>query len=202
MNTPTHVAGNTLDQVITSIDLNVNDIFTDRSVKSDHYAVIFSITSASPGAPKQSITYRKWSSVDVDLVRTDIAAAFNDFDIHCKNLDAAVKHYNSLLCDIAAKHAPEKSRVVCVRAESPWFTSELAREKRDRRKLERAYKRTNLESDELRLIAQRDKYNHLLSEAKKNYYKSQIENTKSPKEQFKVCNKLLNRGKKIYLTIT
>ena len=77
-------------------------------MKSDHYAVIYRITSELPGAPKQSITYRKWSSVDVDLVCTDIAAAFNNFDKECKDLDTAVKHYNSLLCDIADKHALEK----------------------------------------------------------------------------------------------
>ena len=54
---PTHDAGNTLDLVLTRDDLSVSSIFTDHSVKSDHSAVLFTISCASPGVVKKSITY-------------------------------------------------------------------------------------------------------------------------------------------------
>ena len=65
---PTHDAGNTLDLVLTRDDLSVSSIFTDHSVTSDHSAVLFTISCASPGVVKKSITYRKWKSIDVSSV--------------------------------------------------------------------------------------------------------------------------------------
>ena len=69
---PTHDAGNTLDLVLTRDDLSVSSIFTDHSVKSDHSAVLFTISCASPDVVKKSITYRKWKSIDVSSVQADI----------------------------------------------------------------------------------------------------------------------------------
>ena len=70
---PTHIAGNTLDLVITSRDLNVNDVRTDHSITSDHFSVLFSLTIPSPGSVRKTITYRKWKSIDVNQVREDIS---------------------------------------------------------------------------------------------------------------------------------
>ena len=53
-----------------------------------------------------------------------------------------MESYNSVLKDIVDKHAPEKSRVIVVRADAPWYTSELVKEKRLRRKLERKSNKT------------------------------------------------------------
>ena len=60
MNVPTHTAGNTLDLVISRGDISVRDIRTDPSVRSDHFAVLFTLSSPSPGLPKQTVTYRSW----------------------------------------------------------------------------------------------------------------------------------------------
>ena len=194
---PTHDNGNTLDLVITRSDISVSNILTDSSVKSDHYAVIFNISCVSPGVAKKCVSYRKWRSVDIESVREDITAAFADFTVH--DVNSAVQEYNSILCDIADKHAPEKTRVFSVRAETPWFNSDLAEEKRKKRKLERKYKQTKLIIDKERFDSQKNKYNYLLTEAKKNYFKSKIENAASSKDLYKVCNKLLNREQKSVL---
>ena len=58
VNVPTHTAGNTLDLVISRGDISVKDICTDLSVRSDHFAVLFTLSSPSPGSPKQTVTYR------------------------------------------------------------------------------------------------------------------------------------------------
>ena len=86
------------------------------------------------------------------------------------------------LVDIVEKHAPEKSRVLTVRADKPWYTAELSAEKRLRRKCERKYKNTHLESDKLLLKEQRNKYNNLLNFTKKDYIKNKIENAQSSKD--------------------
>ena len=80
-----------------------------------------------------------------------------------------------------------------VRPNSPWFNSELVKEKRKRRKLERTYKRTSLAIDKERHNQQRNINNSLLSIAKTTYYKTKVESATSTKELYQVCNKLLNR---------
>ena len=132
VNIPTHTAGNTLDLVITRNDLLVTGLKSDQSVDSDHFALIFNLSFQSPGPVKRTITYRNWKSVDISVLRSDNAKAFDGFTT--QDPESAVGSYNSVLKDIVDKHAPEKSRVIVVRADAPWYTSELVKEKRLRRK--------------------------------------------------------------------
>ena len=127
VNVPTHTAGNTLDLVISKDDLLVRDISTDLSVRSDHFAVLFTLSFPSPGLPKQTVTYRSWKSVDHDQLRNDIGEAFSDFT--CSDVESAVHNYNEVLQHIVDKHAPEKTRVVTIRPDAPWYNSKLAEEK-------------------------------------------------------------------------
>ena len=83
--------------------------------------------------------------------------------------------------DIVDKHAPEKSRVIVARADAPWYTSELVKEKRLRRKLERKYNKTKLAVDKERFNHQRNIYNHLLTQAKQDYFKTKLKLQKLPK---------------------
>ena len=128
MNVPTHTAGNTLDLVISRGDISVKDICTDPSVRSDHFVVLFTLSSPSPGLPKQTVTYRSWKSVDHDQLRKDIGDAFSEFT--CSDVESDVHNYNEVLQNIVDKHAPEKTRVVTIRPEAPWYNSNLAEEKR------------------------------------------------------------------------
>ena len=58
VNLSTHVAGNALDLILTCDDMSVTHIHTDHSVNSDHCAVLFNLSCASPGTVRKSITYR------------------------------------------------------------------------------------------------------------------------------------------------
>ena len=137
VNIPTHTAGNTLDLVISKGDILVKDIRTDLSVSSDHFAVLFTLSSPSPGLPKQTVSYRSWRSVDHDKLRKDIGDAFSNFT--CSDVESALHHYNEVLQNIVDTHAPEKTRVVTIRPEASWYNSKLAEEKRLKRKYERRY---------------------------------------------------------------
>ena len=116
---PTHTAGNTLDLVITRSDLLVTGLKSDQSVDLDHFALIFNLSFQSPGAVKRTITCRNWKSVDISILRSDIAKAFDGFTT--QDPESAVKSYNFVLKDIVDKHAPEKSRVIVVWADAPWY---------------------------------------------------------------------------------
>ena len=191
VNVPTHTAGNTLDLVISKDDLLVRDISTDLSERSDHFAVLFTLSFPSPGLPKQTVTYRSWKSVDHDKLRNDIGEAFSDFT--CSDVESAVHNYNEVLQHIVDKHAPEKTRVVTIRPDAPWYNSKLSEEKRLKRKYERKYNRSQLAIDRELYCHQRDRYNNLLNTTKQDYFKNKVESATSTKELFKVCNNLLNR---------
>ena len=101
VNIPTHTAGNTLDRVITRNDLLVTGLKSYQSVDSDHFVLLFNLSFQSPGAVKRTITYRNWKSVDISVLRSDIAKAFDGFTTP----ESAVESYNSVLKDIVDKHA-------------------------------------------------------------------------------------------------
>ena len=136
-------------------------------------------------------TYRSWKSVDQDQLRKDVGDAFSEFT--CSDVESAVHNYNEVLQNIVDNHAPEKTRVVTIRPEVPWHNSNLAEEKRLKRKYERKYNKSKLAVDRELYCHQRDKYNNLLNTAKQDYFKNKIESATSTKELFKVCNNLLNR---------
>ena len=186
-----------LYNVITRKDLLVTGLKSDQSVDSDHFALIFNLSFQSPGAVKRTITYRNWKSVDISVLRSDIAKAFDGFN--AQDPESAVESYNSVLKDIVDKHAPEKSRVIVVRADAPLYTSELVKEKRLQRKLERDYNKTKLAVNKERLDHQRNIYNHLLTQAKQDYFKTKIETAETSKDLYKVCDNLLNLQQKSVL---
>ena len=154
---------------------------------------MFKISPSSAGLPKKTIHYRSWKSINLDIFREDISQSFSGF--HCTDVESGVKSYAKTLEETLNKHAPEKTRDITVRTETPWYNSDLTREKQLRRTYERKYKKSNLQVDYKIYTDQRDKYNNLLNETKKDYYKSKIKNSTSSKDLFKTCNFLLNRSK-------
>ena len=73
------------------------------------------------------------------------------------------------------------------------------KEKRLRRKLKRKYNKTKLAVDKDSLDHQRNIYNHLLTQAKQDYFKTKIETAETSKDLYKVCDNLLNREQKSVL---
>ena len=54
-------------------------------------------------------------------------------------------HFNTILRDTLNKHAPEQLHSIRLRPNSPWFSDDLRKLKRERRLCERKFKSTNLE---------------------------------------------------------
>ena len=150
----------------------------------------FHLSCVSPGTVGKSITCWKWKSVDIASVQSDMSGAIIDFSPH--DISSAIGFYNNTLADIVEKHAPQKLRVLTIRADKPWYKTEMSAEKRLRRKCERKYKNTQLESDKSLLKEQRNKCNNLLNSTKKDYIKNNIENAQSSKDLYNICDKLLN----------
>ena len=100
-------------------------------------------------------------------------------------------HYNTTLQDILNKHAPEKTKVITVRASAPWYSDKIDAGKKLRTKLERRWCKTkSLDA----YLLQCRRVQLLTSSSKSDYYTSIIdENRANQRALYKIMDHLLNR---------
>ena len=112
-----------------------------------------------------------------------------------EDLAELVLHYDSVLSSILDKHAPIRKRVVTVRPAAPWYTERISDEKRKRRKLERRWRASSLDSDNQIYQQQCALVKELLYQLKSDYYSNLIsENQSDLRKLFTVIGKLLHRN--------
>ena len=191
---PTHNQGHTLDLVLTrSSELIISDITYNHSVISDHAMVVCHVSIAKPCAPKKTITARDWKQVDLAALQTDIVQQLHFPD--GADVEKMVTIYNTVLRNIVNDHAPAKTKTVTVRTNTPWFTSEIARAKRLRRKLERQWLKSGLTIHNEMFRNQRDLVNTLIQDSKAKFYSELITNVKDQKELFGLTNQFMHKTK-------
>lgn len=178
---PTHRSQHTLDLLITrSSDCTLSDIHVHDMGLSDHFAVHGVLPLAKPPRETTRIVYRK-------LRRIDLASFSSDLQVclpitPANDLSAFVDHYNTTLHDILNKHAPEKTKVITVRASAPWYSDEIHAGKKLRRKLERRWRKTKSIDDYNAYLLECRRVQLLISSSKADYYTSIIdENRATPK---------------------
>ena len=110
-------------------------------------------------------------------------------------LISAIFRYEQVLEDTLNQMALIRSRLMAIRSNAPWYSDEIAIEKRLRRKLERKKRRSGLECDRLEYIQQCGIVNQLLRSSKEAWYSKFIEeNSTDLRKVFKSVNMLLNRN--------
>jgi hypothetical protein len=103
---PTHRSGHILDVVITR---DCEDLVHDLEVSdmiSDHNLVLCRLLHKKPKPQRVTITTRKLRSVDLEIVKRDIAALAVPSDQDTSVVD----YYNQSLTQILDHHAPEKTK--------------------------------------------------------------------------------------------
>ena len=142
---PTHHDGHTLDLVITRASENGN--ITNCCVRqriSDHFAVHCNLALAKPPLERKTISFRKTRSIDFDKLRNDELNNSSLILDPSPDLDALVEQFNTTLSKLVDVYAPVKTQIVTIPPYSPWYTDEIASEKRKRRSLERRWRATRL----------------------------------------------------------
>ena len=105
-----------------------------------------------------------------------------------------VNQYDNVLRSLLDRHAPIKHRVVTVRPSAPWYSTEIAQNKRIRRKLERKWHSTLLPSDRELCVHQCRVVNSLIDSAKSSYHTTDISDFSGDQRMlFKTINKLLQK---------
>ena len=191
----TQAQGHTLDLVISRRSDNIiEDLPRVDRFLSDHGTVLFSLKSIKPSLLEKTISYRKLKSIDLNSLQSDLAAT----DL-CRNppevLEDLARSYNSTLKVVLDKHAPLITRSIKVRPRVPWFNEEIKTAKRERRKAEKRWRRTRLDSDLAAFKVKRNAATALMNKARREFYTNFIEeNSGDQKKLFAASNRLLNRG--------
>ena len=124
---PTHVAGHTIDGLITrSSDAILNNIRIYMPHMSDHSAMQCTLRLAKPP--------------NIQVTTTELQT----YQYRCgKNY--AVDMYNETIGAINDKHAPLLTRTVTVRPHTPWYNDSIPSQKCVRRQLEQRQRTIGLE---------------------------------------------------------
>ena len=105
------------------------------------------------------------------------------------------KCYNSTLKVFLDKRAPLITRSIKERPRVPWFNEEIKTAKRERRKAEKRWRRTRLDSGLSAFKVKRNAATALMNKARREFYTNFIEeNSGDQKKLFAASNRLLNRG--------
>jgi hypothetical protein len=187
----THVSGHTLDLVISRSSDNLVSSSSVSTLISDHHAVHCTLQLEKPPLPRKTVTFRKYKSIDMDLLRKDLKQSLL-LQEPATHLNELLTQYDTVLRELLEKHAPLKTRVMTERPLTCWYTPEIDGAKKLRRKLERRWRCSGLTVHREAYQAQRDVVNKLLKNGKTAFYKKQVEDCGGDqKALFRVVQKLL-----------
>ena len=117
----------------------------------------------------------------------------------CKNspddLEEFLLSHNKTLIAVLDKHAPVKTRTIVMRPLVPWYTDEIRQAKRERRKAERRWRLSKLDSDLAVFKVKRNAVNNLMNKARQAFYTKLIEdNSCNQRKLFRVSKRLFNQS--------
>ena len=146
---PTHRDGHTLDLVITRTDTDVAEL-TVGDMVSDHQLILFKVSVTQPPPVFRQRQCRKWSQMneeqfELDLKRSQLCGALTG--LQSWSADDLASLYADTLTALIDRHCPLSTIRSKVVEQSPWFDSECRLLRRKTRKLEKAYRRSRLQSD-------------------------------------------------------
>ena len=165
---------------------------------SDHASVLCHLFPVVPPASMKVITYRKYKSIDVEALKSDLkeTALYMDCAHNiCSCADGVEKlanEYNSALSKLIDKHAPRKTKTVRTRTSTPWYSAEICAARKLKRKVERKWRKSGQPEDFKAFKAQRNHVTYMMNDARRTFYTDFIaENSADQGKLFSAAKKLL-----------
>ena len=190
--TPTHRSGYTSDLLITrDLDGLVQTSPISDSFLSHHCTVLSELTLRIPATTVKEVCYRETKAIDIESFKDDLRKSRLCQDPPDALTDL-VFCYGSTMTSLLDKHAPLQKKTITVRPRVPWFNNEIKEAKRLRRRNERIWRRTGLESDRLNFINARNHTSHVMEQVRRDYYFNLInENDCDQRKLFKTTSTLI-----------
>ena len=201
VNEPTHHQCHTIDILVTREansligNINVMDPMLcneDNVVIKDHYAILATLNVDKPMSESKVIRYRKLRDIDIDQFQRDIILTpqLNNCNLPMNTL---VCNLDTSLSSLLDKHAPLCKKTIKIRKRAPWYNSEIQCAKRERRKLERKWRKSLNNTLYCKEFKQQCiTVNKLLHKNRVDYYSNKLTIDESDtKTLFKVARKLV-----------
>ena len=191
----THTHGHTLDLIITrQTDQIIKTApHVDRFI-SDHASILCSLHSIKPSLTVRSISYRKLKAINMESLNKELSTT-GLCQAPPNDLEELVNCYNETLRSVLDKHAPLTTKTIVERARVPWFNEEIREARRQRRKAEKKWRASKLDSDFVIFKIKRNAATRLMSKARKEFYTDFInENSGNQKKLFRASKCLFNRA--------
>ncbi|XP_072046797.1 uncharacterized protein [Amphiura filiformis] len=189
---PTHKSGNQLDLVIGNVDDNlVMNCKTHQNLMSDdHYSVFFKLNRKKPDIPRTYTSCRDFRTVDIDQLMMDLTTELAPL-MSIMNVDEQVQFYDATVCDVLDRYCPIQSRKRTIRPRVPWYNDNIHLARRVKRRLERRWRKSKLDTDREAYVVQLGVLSELIHSAKASYFTDTL-SSGNVKDTFKTINTLLN----------
>ena len=137
INFATSISGNTLDLVISRNVDNLSNYYSEPgNFISDHCFVtlILDIVKDNETETKE-ITSRNINAVDLNLFKEELQKSnLKKLTTSKLNINEMINIYDTSLINLLNKHAPEKTKTIKIKPQSPWYTNQLCILKKEKRK--------------------------------------------------------------------
>ena len=196
----THKKGHLLDLVITRKQSTlVSNVSVIDGLPSDHSAVSCNLTLDRPPAMKRKMRYRKLRQIDIEKFKQDIENS-TLYTNPAHDPEGLALQYDTVLSQLLDLHAPQKEKCITIRPNAPWYTDELREEKQKKRRLERKFRKTNLEIDKQLFLQQCQLYKNKLDDAKRDHHRSKFSECED-RNLFRLANSMLKRTLAIFFPL-
>ena len=139
------VLGNTYCFFLYLADFNLISYYTQSSLISDHFAILFNLNLPVTQINRLSRSLQKISSIDKPMFVNSVFHQLNnnissDFSTLIDSINLALSHSLDIF-------APSITLINRTYSKSPWFTTELIKLRQLLRRLQRNYASSKLDSD-------------------------------------------------------
>ncbi|XP_036413811.1 uncharacterized protein LOC118798536 [Colossoma macropomum] len=193
---PTHRAGNTLDLIFTR-PTSVLDVTVTPLHRSDHHFLSFSLFL--PAAPVHSTPSRSSSRCNLhstpssSFASTILTTLPHPDSFSSLSLDTATDAFLSSLSSAINFLCPLSSRPARSSPPAPWLTGVLRSNWQELRKVERRWRKSQLDSDLHSYQSLLSKFLLEVTAAKSSFYGGKLESSASdPRKLFSIFSSLLN----------
>ena len=188
---------NILDLLITTSSSSIASNVEIRECNeiSDHRMISCSLESVSSGSSTKQSSYRNIKKLDLDLFRSEILAS-PVFQSPAEAVDDYVDQIESSVSIVLDKLAPIKISQVKRTGHTVknWISADALAAKRNRRKLERRWKRTGDVSDRTEYRGACRHANRLIRESRRKFFEDRIRASSDSKQRWSTIRQLLHPG--------
>ena len=171
----THTSGHTLDLVITKPhDLICSTPLVLYPTIADHSTIVFELLAKKPVAAITTSRGRDYRHMDELSFQETLQHRLKSLDIQSKSPDEVARDYNNILREALDDHAPTVIRKRRSNTRYPWINDDIRQLRRERRALERRWRKSKLHVHREMFEKKKDLVNQHISTAKREFFERKL----------------------------